>query len=251
MKISLITVCYNRRGTIRGAIESALAQDYDDIEYIIVDGASTDGTIEVINEYRDRITTIISEPDKGMYDALNKGVMAATGEVIGMIHSDDLLLDNHVVSDYAEAFLRSGADLVYANGLFVDADNTQRVIRNWIGGTYHRWKVAMGWLPLHTTCFIRRDVMMRLGLYDISYKIASDTDLLVRYLYKNRLKIEYMRRYVVRMRMGGMSTDRTMRKAMWREDTRIYRNHGLCPIPLKLMKMMWKVPQFIIPYKED
>ena len=245
MKVSIITCCYNRVNTIRGAIESVLAQDYPNIEYIVIDGASNDGSLEVINEYRDRISVIVSEPDHGMYEAINKGIRLATGDIVALVHSDDFLYDDHVVSDVVKEFERSQADFLYADGLFVDADNTDRVVRNWIGGNYKRGKVKFGWLPLHPTCYIKRSIIELLGQYDETYKMAADTDFLIRYLYEARLQVTYLHRYVVRMRMGGMSTDRSRMKAMWKEDIAIMRKHGFSPVPTKLMKMMWKVPQFI------
>ena len=247
MKVSIITCCYNRVETIQGAIESVLAQDYPDIEYIIVDGQSTDGAMDVINQYRERVSKIISEPDHGMYEAINKGVRAATGDIIGLVHSDDFLYNNLVVSDVVRKFEETGADFVYGDGVFVNFYNTDKLVRNWIGGPYYRWKVAIGWLPLHPTCYIRREVMMREGLYDESYKIAADTDLLVRYLYKPKepLKVAYMRRRIIRMRMGGLSTHGERRRQVWNEDIRLYKAHGFWAVPVKIMKMMWKVPQFI------
>ncbi len=245
LKVSIITCCYNRAETIRGAIESVLAQDYPDIEYIVVDGASTDGSLDVINEYRGRITTILSEPDHSMYEALNKGIRLATGDVVVMVHSDDFMFDCHVVSDMVAEMERTRADILYADGVFVDANRLDKVIRNWTGGRYSRRKVRMGWLPLHPTCYIRRDAMLRYGLYDEAYKMAADTDFLIRYLYEAKLKVRYLPRYVIRMRMGGMSTDLSRAKAMWHEDVAIMRSHGFPGIPTKLMKMMWKVPQFV------
>lgn len=245
MKVSIITSCYNRVLTIRGAIESVLAQDFEDIEYIIVDGASKDGSVDVIEEYRNRVAVILSEPDHGMYEAINKGIRMATGDVIGLVHSDDFLYDRHVISDVVRNFERTGADFVYGDGIFVDAENTDKPVRNWVGGNYHKWKVRCGWLPLHPTCYIRREVMMREGLYDESYKIAADSDFLVRYLYEADLNVHYMKRKIIRMRMGGLSTDSKKRKQMWDEDVRMYRSHGFSPIPTKIMKMMWKVPQFV------
>ena len=246
MKVSIITSCYNREATIRGAIESVLAQDYPDIEYIVVDGASKDGTLDVINEYKNRIVKIVSEPDHGMYEAINKGIRLATGDIIGLVHSDDMLYDKHVISDVVAAFEQSNADFVYGDGIYVDFNETNKLVRNWIGGPYHRWKVRCGWLPLHPTCYIRRDVMMREGLYNESYQIAADSDLLVRYLYKAHLKVDYIHRRIIRMRMGGLSTDSEKRRQMWDEDIRLYTAHGFSPVILtKLMKMAWKVPQFI------
>ena len=203
MKVSIITTCYNREATIRGAIDSVMAQDYPDIEYIVVDGASKDGSMAIINEYRDRIAKVVSEPDHGMYEAINKGIRMATGDIIGLVHSDDFLYDNHTVSAIVKAFKKTNADFIYGDGIFVNAENTNKVVRNWIGGPYYRWKVRCGWLPLHPTCYIRRDVMMREGLYDESYKIAADSELLVRYLYKAHLKVAYLKRKIIRMRMGG------------------------------------------------
>ena len=245
MRVSIVTACYNRCATIRGAIESVLAQDYDDIEYIVVDGASTDGSSDVINEYRDKISKIISEPDHGMYEAINKGIRMATGDIIGLVHSDDMLYDNQVISDIVRKFKETKADFVYGDGIYVKSDDIHKLVRIWKGGAYHRWKVKLGWLPLHPTCYIRRDVMMREGLYDESYKIAADTDLLVRYLYKAQLKVAYLHRRIIRMRMGGLSTDSEKRKLMWNEDVKLYKAHGFMAMPTKIMKMMWKVPQFI------
>ena len=250
MKISIITSCYNRVSTIRGAIESVLAQDYPDIEYIIVDGASTDGSVEVIRDaiegHEDRVK-FISEPDHGMYEAINKGIRMATGDYIGLVHSDDFLYSSHTISDIAKRLKETRADFLYGDGLFVNAENTDKVVRKWIGGTYRLWKVRHGWLPLHPTCYIRREVMEKLGGYDESYMIAADTDLLVRYLLDNHVKTDYLKKYIVRMRMGGMSTDNSRRAKMWKEDIRVYSSHGFKHVTLtKIEKMLWKVPQFVM-----
>lgn len=246
MKVSIITSCYNRAATIRSAIESVLAQDYNDIEFIVVDGSSTDGSLDIIREYVDRISIIISEPDHGMYEAINKGIRVATGEIIGLLHSDDFFYDNGVIGRIVKRIKRTHADFLYGDGLFVNPDNTNKVVRYWIGGGYRLWKVRHGWLPLHPTCYIRRDVMMRLGLYNESYKIAADSDLLVRYLLTGGLTVTYLNEYIVRMRMGGLSTDSAKRKKMWEEDIRVYVSHGLWPTLTKLEKMAWKVPQFVL-----
>lgn len=258
LKFSIITSCFNRILSIREAMESVLAQDYDNIEYIVVDGASTDGSVDVIKIIESQCDSEdfrklhpnfsfkwLSEPDHGMYEAINKGIRMATGDVIGLVHSDDWLFDNHTISQVAEEMERTNTELLYANGIYVSTNNYNKVIRNWIGGTFKRWKVRLGWLPLHTTCYIRRDAMMKYGVYDEQYKIAADTDLLVRYLSDYRVVPAYLNKYVVRMRMGGLSTDSKRRKAMWREDIKVYRSHGFCALPAKLLKMAWKIPQFI------
>lgn len=230
-------------------MDSVLHQTYADIEYVVVDGGSTDGTIDIIKSYEPKFKGRlhwISEKDEGIYDAMNKGIRMATGDVIGLVHSDDMLYDAHVVTDIVEAFERSKADFVYGDGIFVNFNDTNKVVRNWIGGPYYRWKVRCGWLPLHPTCYIRRDVMMREGLYDESFHIAADTDLLVRYLYNAHLRVCYLKRKIIRMRMGGLSTDSEKRRQMWNEDIRLYTAHGFRPVILtKLMKMAWKVPQFV------
>lgn len=245
MKVTIITACYNREKTIRDCIESVLAQDYPDIEYIVVDGASTDGSLSIINEYKDKISKIISEPDHGMYEAINKGIRAATGDVVGLVHSDDFLFSPQTISHVVEKMKKTHADFLYGDGLYVNAENTQKVIRVWIGGKYRLWKVRHGWLPLHPTCYIRREQMERRGLYNESYKIASDSDLLFRYLLGGELSVAYLPEFIVRMRMGGLSTDSKRRKKMWDEDVRMYNSHGINPIVTKIEKMMWKVPQFI------
>ena len=245
MRVSIVTVCYNRARTIRETIESVLEQDYPDIEYIIVDGASTDGTIDIINEYKDKTFRILSEPDHGMYEAINKGIRLATGDVIGLVHSDDILWDSHVVSNVVRRFEETGADIIYGDGVFVDPISN-KVKRNWRGGRFSRLKVKLGWLPLHPTCYMKRSILMENGLYDESYQIAADTELLVRYFLNYQLKIDYFPRRVVRMRLGGLSTDRAKRKLMWREDVRLYKVHGFWAVPTKLMKMIWKLPQLIL-----
>ena len=245
MKVTIITSCYNREQTIRGCIESVLSQDYPDIEYIVVDGASKDNSLSIINEYKDKISKIISEPDHGMYEAINKGIRVATGDVIGLVHSDDFLFSNQTVSHIVQRFEETHADFLYGDGLFVNPENTDKVVRNWIGGTYRLWKVRHGWLPLHPTCYIRREVMERKGLYNESYKIAADSDFLFRYLLGGELSVTYLKEYIVRMRMGGLSTDSARRKQMWKEDIRLYQSHGMNPTVTKIEKMMWKIPQFI------
>ena len=230
-KVTIVTACYNRASTIRETIESVLAQDYDNVEYIIIDGASTDGTQKIVEEYASHLAHYISEPDRGMYEALNKGLRMATGDI--------------TLSAIVDAFKSSQAQVVYADGLFVRSDRPETVVRNWIGGTYRPWKVRHGWLPLHPTCYIRRDYLTQVGLYDESFKIAADTEWLLRVLLHPTLRIHYLRRYVIRMRMGGLSTDLSQRKLMWQEDLRAFRMHGLPPRWSKLQKMAWKIPQFI------
>lgn len=244
MKITIITAVYNDANNIDDAIRSVVEQDYADIEYIVIDGGSTDGTLDIVNKHKENISKLVSEPDKGLYDALNKGIQLATGDYIGFVHSDDMLYDEHVISNVVKTIENSNCDVFYGDGLFVSSNNINKVVRNWISGKYSRNKVKFGWLPLHPTMYIKREVYQRCGLYDISYKIAGDTDLLVRYLYRENLTVSYSNSYIIRMRMGGMSTSFLHTRNKWAEDIRVYRSHGL-PALCLIGKVLSKIPQFI------
>lgn len=247
MKITIITVCYNRKATIGKAIESVLSQNYDDIEYIIVDGNSTDGTKQIIESYRDKITQFISESDKGMYDAINKGFRLATGDVIGLMHSDDEFYDEEVVNKIVERFHNeSNIDGIYGDGIYVSNDKHERLIRNRIGGDFSIKKIKKGWLPLHPTVYLKKSVIDKNGLYNLDFKIASDTEFLLRYLYKHRIKMGYINSYIVKMRMGGMSTSLKRAFEVLREDYRIYKFHGLAAMVVVFSKKMIALRQYIV-----
>lgn len=252
MKVTIITVCYNRAGTIRQAIESVMAQTYPDIEYIVVDGASTDGSVSVIKECLKsakgtaKKVKFISEPDHGMYEAINKGLKMATGDVIALCHSDDQLYDRHTVEMVVEAFKKEpDADMVYANGIFVNSESG-KAVRVWKSKDLKRWRLCCGWLPLHTTCYIRKEVFEKYGFYDESYRIASDTKFLLNVLYRQRIRASFLPQYVVKMQMGGASTDINRQREMWKEDIRVFKETGFrFPVLMKMTKMMWKPSQFI------
>lgn len=245
MKVSIITSCFNRKATIAASIESVLAQTYDDIEYIVVDAASNDGTVDIINNYKDHIASFSSEPDSGIYEGLNKGIRRATGDIVGILHSDDIFYATDTVARVVEEFERTEAEFVYGNGIFVKANDDNYVMRDWISGGYVRDAIPKGWLPLHTTCFVRREVFQRVGYYDQSYRISADTDWLIRCLYVNSLRVAYLDQYIVRMRMGGASTSFSLTKKKWQEDLSIYSKYGIGRfIPLSL-KIVSKIPQFV------
>lgn len=245
MKVSIITSCFNREATIKDAIESVISQNYPNIEYIVIDGASNDKSIEIIKQYQQHIAKFISEKDKGMYEAINKGIKQATGDIIGLVHSDDFLYSKDTITHIVQQFERTGADLIYGNGLFVDFYNTNKIIRNWKSGVYSKKKIRYGWLPLHPTVYIKKDCFQQLGLYDESFKIAADSDLLIRYLYESNLKISYLDEYIIKMRMGGLSTNPKKIKQKWSEDLKLYRNHGFMPLFTLGCKIISKIPQFI------
>ena len=246
MRVTIITVCFNRKATIEKTIQSVLGQQYHDIEYIVIDGNSTDGTKEIIESYRDRISQYISEPDRGMYDAINKGLKLATGEVIGLMHSDDEFYDQRVISRIVNHFdFDTDLDGVYGDGVYVSNDNQERMIRNRIGGAFDRQKIKMGWLPLHPTVYLKKSVIDKNGFYNLDFKIASDTEFLLRYLYKNNIKLCYINSYIVKMRMGGMSTSIKRALEVLYEDYKIYKFHGLFAIFTVFLKKTSAIRQYM------
>jgi glycosyltransferase involved in cell wall biosynthesis len=246
MKVSVITICYNRKATIGQSVKSVLIQDYPDIEYIVIDGNSTDGTQDIIQSFGNKITTYISEPDNGMYDAINKGLALATGEIVGLMHSDDVFYDGFVVSKIVNAFKNNpGTDAIYGDGIYVTNDQDEKIVRNRIGGEYDYKKLKKGWLPLHPTVYIRKTTIEKLGNYNLNFKIASDTEFLLRYLFKYKINIMYLNTYIVKMRMGGMSTSYKRVLEVLREDYRIYKYHNLSPLSVVFQKKMIAVMQYI------
>lgn len=207
MKVSIITVCYNSADTIRDTIESVFSQDHDDIEYILVDGGSKDGTQAIIESYGDHISRFISEPDKGLYDAMNKGVALATGDVIGILNSDDFYESTTSVSAVVKAFeRRPESDAVFGDVVFVDAPDLQTVTRFYRGNRFAPWKLRFGWMPPHPATYIRKSAYQKVGLYALKYKISADYEFFVRLFMVHRLKYSYLDKVLVRMRSGGAST---------------------------------------------
>lgn len=247
MKITIITVCYNRKGTIEKAINSVLNQNYDNIEYIIIDGNSTDGTKEIIESYGDRISQYISESDKGMYDAINKGLKLATGDVIGLMHSDDEFYDDRAVHRIVEQFEKDVTiEGVYGDGIYVSNDQEERLIRNRIGGDFSLKKIKQGWLPLHPTVYLKKTLIEKNGIYDLNFKIASDTDFLLRYLYKNNVRLSYIHAYLIKMRMGGMSTNFKRALFVLFEDYKIYKSYGLAAFKIVFLKKTIALKQYLV-----
>lgn len=246
MKISIITVCYNRVSTIERAICSVLNQEYADIEYIVIDGNSTDGTKAIIEKYADRITHYISEKDGGMYEAINKGITLSKGNILGLMHSDDEFYDNQVLTKVVERFL-SDRDIqgVYGDGIYISNDIDQKLIRNRICGDFSELKIMQGWLPLHPTVYLRKDIMNKIGNYNIQYKIASDTDFLLRYLYRFKINISYIPNYFVKMRVGGLSTSKSRAFLVFKEDYLIYKSYGFKALITVIRKKMYALKQYI------
>ncbi len=204
VKISVITVVFNNVKTIKDTIESVLSQTYKNVEYIVIDGRSTDGTIDIIEKFQNEISVFLSEPDNGIYDALNKGIQLATGEVISILHSDDLFCDEYVVSDMVNKMSEKEAELCFSDMVIVDS-KSDKVLRYYMANYFKRWLFRMGWMPPHPTCFIKKTLFDEFGLYSLSYKVAGDFDFLIRVFYGRDIAWTYLNRVTVKMRLGGVS----------------------------------------------
>lgn len=207
---SIITVSYNSAATIRDTIESVLAQDHPHIEYIVVDGASKDATMDIVREYGARIKISVSRPDKGIYDAMNAGIGLATGDVIGFINSDDFYASSSSISKAARVFEAQPVDAVYGDLCYVGQNDTSRVVRYWRSSDFISGAFAHGWCPPHPTFFVRRAVYDRLGGFDTQFRIAADVELMIRFLEAHRIASAHLPEVLVRMRMGG-ETNRSVR----------------------------------------
>jgi glycosyltransferase involved in cell wall biosynthesis len=211
MKISLVTVCYNSASTIRDTLDSVLNQTYPDIEYIVVDGNSKDRTVSIIKEYEpkfnDRIMRWISEPDKGLYDAMNKGIQMATGDVVGIINSDDFYHRNNIIEKVAAAFIENkNIQAVFGDVRFVNHDNLNKTVRYYSSKHFSIRRFRFGFMPAHPTFFTYKENFERFGYYQTDYIIAADYELLIRFLHKNKLSYKYLPLDFMKMRIGGRST---------------------------------------------
>ena len=210
MKISIITTAYNSARTLRDTMESVLRQTYTDYEYIIVDGSSKDGTVDLIREYEPRFEgrmRWISEPDRGIYDAMNKGIVMATGEVVGLLNSDDFYASDDVLSTIAQAFMLPNApDAIYGDVHYVDEKDITKVVRYYSSKKFTRERIRMGYMPAHPSFYVRRECYERYGTFDTSYRVASDFDNILRLIYIHNIRTRYIAKDFVAMRMGGASS---------------------------------------------
>lgn len=205
MKISIVTVCYNSQDTIADTIKSVQSQDYPNIEYIVVDGNSTDNTNDIVKSFGHTVSLHISENDNGLYDAMNKGIRHATGDVVGILNSDDIYESESVISDVVSKF-RDDLDLVFGDLVFVKQDNLTKITRFYSLPNFKAWKLRFGWMPPHPATFIRRECYEKFGLYKDGYKISADYELFVRFLLVNKLSFKHFSKTLIRMRDGGVST---------------------------------------------
>jgi len=256
MKVSLITVTYNSARYLQNAIQSVYNQDYPDIEYIVVDGGSTDETLSIIEQNAPCITKWISEKDKGMYDAINKGMKMATGDVIGILNSDDMLASKNVISKIAACFKEQKVDSIFGDLLYVEAEETSKIHRFWKGMPYNRKSFNLGWMPAHPTFYVRREIVEQLGGYETHYFSAADFELMTRYLYKHRISAFYLPELIVKMRKGGMSNGSFKKRfrANRRDYLALKRNNVPFPFIVSMIKPLRKLPQyirFLHPAKEE
>ena len=206
MNISIITVVRNGEATIAQCMDSVLCQTTQPSEYIIIDGKSTDGTLEVIEKHRWAPVRVISEPDEGLYYAMNKGIRLATGDIVGLLNSDDFYAGPQVLEKVAALFKESGADALFADLVYVRPDNAERVVRYYSGAGFRPEKFAQGEMPPHPTFFVRRELYERYGLFSTDYRIAADFELTARLLSRHKVYYAYLPEVIVRMRTGGVST---------------------------------------------
>jgi len=203
LKVSVITISYNSAETIEETIISVINQDYGNIEYNIIDGGSKDNTLEIINKYKSSISNIISEKDNGIYDAMNKGVKISTGDIIGILNSDDIYKDMNVISDIVSNIKEK--DAIYADLVYVDRLNINKVNRYWRSGKYKKSAFLYGWMPPHPTFFVKRNCYKKYGLYNTTLKSASDYELMLRFIHIHKISITYLPRVITKMRTGGVS----------------------------------------------
>ena len=231
MKISLITVTYNAGGVLCCAIESALHQTYSNLEYIIVDGASKDNTLDIIRAYEPQFQgrmKWISEPDCGLYDAMNKGIRMATGDVVGILNSDDFFTSNDVLEKVADSFTGNDVNAVYGDIHFVRSDDLNRCVRYYSSRIFRRGLMRLGFIPAHPSFYCRRECFEKYGCYKTDYKIAADFDLLLRFIYVHRIRIKYLPVDMVTMRLGGASTSGLKsRMTGMKEHLRSFRENGV------------------------
>ena len=254
MKVSVITATWNSVATLRDTLESVLGQTYPYIEHIIIDGGSTDGTLELVREYEPRYQgrlRYISEPDKGIYDAMNKGIRMASGEVIGILNSDDFYTSPDIVETLAGELKSHGVDAVYGDIHYVDSKDLNKCVRYYSSADFRRWKMLFGFMPAHPSFYVRRHIYEKFGGYALDYKIAADYDMMVRLFYKHKISSKYIRKDFVTMRTGGMSTKSVSHRLITtREDVKACLRYGLYTnILFVSVKYLYKVFEFRKPLR--
>lgn len=248
LKISVIAVVWNTVETIEDTIQSVLSQKHPLVEHIVIDGASTDGTVDIIKKYKAKITKFVSEPDHGLYDAMNKGIAQSTGDVIGFLNADDVYAEKDILEQVASTFTDSNIDACYADLVYVDQNNLNKIVRYWKSRPYQDGLFEKGWMPAHPTFFIRRSVYEKYGNFDLNYHFQSDFELTMRFLAIHKIRSIYIPRVFVKMRMGGVSNNRLSSIIRGNlEAYRVCKKHGLSVTPLFFIKKIGsRIPQFFM-----
>ncbi len=247
MKVSIITITYNSAATVEDTLRTVVEQDYPNLEYLIVDGKSKDQTLKIVDKYKDRIAKIVSEKDKGLYDALNKGIKHATGDIVGMLHSDDLYANAQVISKIVKKFEEDPTvEGVYADLVFVNRNDVNKAMRVWESGEYKEDSFLQGWMPPHPTFFVRKEVYEKFGGFNTGLKLSADYELMLRLIHKNKIKVAYLNETIVKMRMGGVSNVSFFVKLKANlEDKMAWKMNGLKPkVTTMLMKPLRKIGQY-------
>jgi len=244
-KISVITATWNCVSTIQHCMASVASQSYPHLEHVVVDGQSRDGTLQVLQACRSQIDTLVSEPDKGIYDALNKGLRLATGDVVGFLHADDVYADDQVLADVAAAFSDPSVQAVYGDLVYISNDSENRLLRVWKAGRFRRELLGRGWMPPHPTLYLRRSIYDQVGGFDISYRISADYLSVLQIFSDPGLEVRYIPRVLVRMRAGGAS-NRSLRNLLVKstEDLRALRKTGVGGPMTLMIKNLSKLGQF-------
>lgn len=246
LQVSVITAVLNRAATLGEALRSVREQRWPDVEHIVIDGGSTDGTLDVLQAYKSGLAKVISEPDRGLYDALNKGIRHASGDIVGFMHADDSFASPHALAHIASAFDDPSVDAVYGDLVYVNKKDASRVVRYWKAGNYRREQLTQGWMPPHPTFYVRREVYARFGAFDTRYQIAADYENMLRILWRGGAQAAYIPQVLVRMRMGGasnLSLSNLLHKS--REDYAAMRQNGIGGLQALLLKNVTKLPQFV------
>jgi len=205
--VSIITVVFNAENTIKQTIESVFSQSYKNIEYIVIDGGSTDGTVGIVNKYKDKIAKFISKKDKGIYDGMNKGLELASGGIVGILNSDDFYASNDVIETIVKEIKSNEADACWADLVYVDAGNTDKIVRYWRSSEYKEGKFKWGWMPPHPAFFVKKRVYEEYGGFNLKFRTAADYELMLRFLEKHKIKSCHIRKTIVKMRTGGRSNN--------------------------------------------
>lgn len=246
MKISIITPSFNSEKTIEKTIQSVISQTYQNLEYIIIDGGSKDRTLKIVEKYKEKIAKIFSGPDEGLYDAMNKGIEWATGEVVGILNSDDFYPHSNVLEKVVEAFLESGSQAVYGDVAFFKGDNYSKIIRFWRAGEFKEKKLNWGWAPPHPAFFLKKEVYQKYGLFRLDFKIAADYELMLRLFKIHKISVFYLPEVLVYMRQGGESSRNLWQRIKgWKELRKAWRVNNLqTPKFFILRRVLSKIGQY-------